>query len=119
MQSLTRAQAAIAAAYPHAARKRSPEPAAPRVFYTGAHLIPFTIGDIKRIEASNVYQHVSGEPAAVVSPVDATPDGRSGRLAALFDAHEDRLYRLARRLAASADEAGNLVQDTFLKAAKS
>jgi RNA polymerase sigma-70 factor, ECF subfamily len=41
------------------------------------------------------------------------------RLAALFDAHQARLYRLARRLAPSADDALDLVQETFLKAARS
>src|ERR1039458_3378954 len=40
------------------------------------------------------------------------------RLASLFDAHHNRLYRLARRLAPSADDALDLVQDTFLKAAR-
>jgi DNA-directed RNA polymerase specialized sigma24 family protein len=42
---------------------------------------------------------------------------RRERLAALFDAHEERLYRLARRLAATADEAADLVQEAFLRAA--
>jgi RNA polymerase sigma-70 factor (ECF subfamily) len=57
--------------------------------------------------------------SAVVVPVEGRSDDRSERLAALFDAHEDRLYRLARRLAASADDAHDLVQDTFLRAAAS
>jgi len=39
------------------------------------------------------------------------------RLSHLYDTHEHKLYRLARRLTASASDAEDLLQDTFLKAA--
>jgi RNA polymerase sigma-70 factor (ECF subfamily) len=42
----------------------------------------------------------------------------AARLTDLFDAHHQRLYRLARRLSQSADEARDLVQETFLHAAR-
>jgi RNA polymerase sigma-70 factor (ECF subfamily) len=55
--------------------------------------------------------------------VVAAPQQHAGsdadRLALLFDAHHQRLYRLARRLSRSVDDARDLVQDTFLRAARS
>jgi len=48
----------------------------------------------------------------------ALADDPAERLTGLFDAHHERLYRLARRLVPQADEALDLVQETFLKAAR-
>jgi RNA polymerase sigma-70 factor (ECF subfamily) len=39
-------------------------------------------------------------------------------LAVLFDAHHERLYRLARRVVPTADDALDLLQETFLRAAR-
>jgi RNA polymerase sigma-70 factor (ECF subfamily) len=55
--------------------------------------------------------------AAHALPVVLTGDPAE-RLASLFDAYHDRLYRLARRLAPSRDDALDPVQETFLKAAR-
>lgn len=40
------------------------------------------------------------------------------RLARLFDAHHERLFRLARRLSSDHEEARDLVQEAFLRAAR-
>ena len=55
---------------------------------------------------------------AQVIPIESASDP-VGRLAALFDTHYGRLYRLARRLVPTPDDALDLVQETFLRAARS
>jgi RNA polymerase sigma-70 factor (ECF subfamily) len=58
-------------------------------------------------------------PAAVAledTPTEAAMP--SERLAALFDAHHQRLYRLARRMSRDPEEARDLVQEVFLRAAR-
>jgi len=42
----------------------------------------------------------------------------SARLEELFEAHHERLFRLARRLLRNADDARDAVQDAFLRAAR-
>lgn len=57
--------------------------------------------------------------AIVLSSAAETPrPDAAERLGRLFDAHHDRLYRLARRMTGSTDEARDAVQDTFLRAAR-
>jgi RNA polymerase sigma factor (sigma-70 family) len=58
------------------------------------------------------------ERAATMAAVNHEADTAADRLGSLFDAHHQRLYRLGRRLSHSADEARDLVQDTFLRAAR-
>jgi RNA polymerase sigma-70 factor (ECF subfamily) len=60
---------------------------------------------------------MTGEAATVVTASDEA-EAAADRLGTLFDAHHQRLYRLARRLSRSVDEARDLVQDTFLRAAR-
>jgi RNA polymerase sigma factor (sigma-70 family) len=58
------------------------------------------------------------ERAATVATANQGVDAAADRLGTLFDAHHHRLYRLARRLSHSTDEARDLVQDTFLRVAR-
>ena len=60
---------------------------------------------------------MNGLPLASLLPA-AVANSAADRLATLFDAHHQRLYRLARRLVPTVDDALDLVQETFLKAAR-
>ncbi len=60
---------------------------------------------------------MSGQPIATTLVMSAD-DRPADRIAALFDTHHQRLYRLARRMTSSADDALDLVQETFLRVAR-
>ena len=60
---------------------------------------------------------MNGVPLVTAIPADAN-ETAAERMRGLFDTHYGRLYRLARRLAPDADAALDLIQDTFLKAAR-
>jgi RNA polymerase sigma-70 factor (ECF subfamily) len=67
---------------------------------------------------SCVYPCVTDEVLELVAstPPVTRADGRE-RLGALFEAHHLRLYRLARRMTTTVDEARDLVQDAYVRAA--
>ena len=58
--------------------------------------------------------HAVPVPAAM----DGPDDDPAGRVAALFDAHHQRLFRLARRLVRAPEDPADIVQETFLRAAR-
>jgi RNA polymerase sigma-70 factor (ECF subfamily) len=61
---------------------------------------------------------MTGEVIAVAAAPDRPADAAE-RVAALFDAHHQRLFRLARRLSRDTESARDVVQETFLRAARS
>ena len=58
-----------------------------------------------------------GESLTMPLPAETT-ESSDDLLAALFNRHQERLYRLARRMSGDAETARDLVQETFLRAAR-
>ena len=67
----------------------------------------------------HVYNGVDGQAVAMPSAIERPDDDPAARLGALFDSHHQRLFRLARRLTRWPEDAHDLVQETFLRAARS
>ena len=60
----------------------------------------------------------NAETVAVPAPMEQSRADPSERVAALFDAHYKRLFRLARRLVREPEDPADAVQETFLRAAR-
>jgi RNA polymerase sigma-70 factor (ECF subfamily) len=67
---------------------------------------------------SAVYKVVIAEATSEVPVAEAGPSDPGERVRFLFNAHHQRLYRLACRLSGSAEDAKDLVQETFLRVAR-
>jgi RNA polymerase sigma-70 factor (ECF subfamily) len=62
---------------------------------------------------------MNGQAMAMPAALDRSDPDPAARIAALFDAHHQRVHSLARRLTRTAEDARDVVQDTFLRAARS
>ena len=76
------------------------------------------IGITNKTGSRLVYESVIGQVVTAPLAKEAAWTDPADRIGTLFDTHHQRLYRLARRLSVSADEARDLVQETFLRVAR-
>lgn len=61
---------------------------------------------------------MDGQAIAMPVAVDRSPEEVAARVGLLFDLHHQRLFKLARRLSRCSEDARDLVQETFLRAAR-
>jgi RNA polymerase sigma-70 factor (ECF subfamily) len=61
---------------------------------------------------------MDGQAIAMPVAVEKPPEDVAARVGALFDLHYQRLFKLARRLSRCPEDARDLVQETFLRAAR-
>ncbi len=61
---------------------------------------------------------MTGQALTMSAAADRPAGDSAARLGALFDVHHQRLHRLARRLSRNTEDARDLVQETFLRAAR-
>ena len=62
---------------------------------------------------------MDGQAISMPVAVNRPPEDVAARVGALFDLHHQRLFKLARRLSRCGEDARDLVQETFLRAARS
>ena len=62
---------------------------------------------------------MNGQAVAMPAVMGRPDPDPAARLGTLFDTHHQRLFRLARRLSRRPEDAHDLVQETFLRAARS
>jgi RNA polymerase sigma-70 factor (ECF subfamily) len=62
---------------------------------------------------------MDGQAISMPVAVDRPPEDVAARVGTLFDLHHQRLFKLARRLSRCSEDARDIVQETFLRAARS
>ena len=61
---------------------------------------------------------MTGQAVTMPAAIGRPEEDQAARLSFLFDTHNARLFRLARRMSRNPDDAHDVVQETFLRAAR-